>query len=62
MLRPEHESTLDKMQAERRNKKKPPELEVDSEYDILDKKNNQRMKRKQALADAMNKLHDPDIA
>ncbi len=62
MLRPEHESTLDKMQAKRQNKKKPPMLEVDSEYDILDKKNNQRMKRKQALADAMNKLHDPDIA
>ena len=62
MLRPEHESTLDKMQAKRQKQKKPPMLEVDSEYDILDKKNNQRMKRKQALADAMNKLHDPDIA
>jgi hypothetical protein len=62
MLRSEHESTLDKMQAKRQNKKKPPELEVDSEYDILDKKINQRMKRKEALHAAMNKIHDPDIA
>ena len=62
MLRSEHESTLDKMQAKRQNKKKIQELEVDSEYDILDKKNNQRMKRKAALHAAMNKIHDPDIA
>jgi hypothetical protein len=62
MLRPQHESTLDKAQAKRQNKKNPPELTVDSKYDILDKKANQRMKRKQALHDAMNKLHDPDIA
>ena len=61
MLRPEHESTLEKNQA-KRNKPKPQELEVDSNYDILDKKANQRMKRKQALHEAMNKLHDPDIA
>ena len=61
MLRPEHESTLEKNQA-KRNKPKPQELEVDSKYDILDKKANQRMKRKQALHEAMNKLHDPDIA
>lgn len=62
MLRAEHESTLDKQQRMRQNKKKPLELEVDSKYDILDKKNNQRMKRKAALHAAMNKLHDPDIA
>jgi hypothetical protein len=62
MLRDHKESTLEKQQRQRQTKKKPPELEVDSEYDILDKKNNQRMKRKQALHDAMNKLHDPDIA
>ena len=61
MLRPEHESTLEKNQA-KRNKPKPQELEVESKYDILDKKANQRMKRKQALHEAMNKLHDPDIA
>jgi hypothetical protein len=62
MLRPEHESTLDKMQAERRNKKKPPELAVGGKGEMLMAKENARMKRKQALADAMNKIHDPDIA
>ena len=62
MLRPHKESTLEKQQRMRQDKKKPPELEVDSEYDILDKKINERMKRKAALAKAMNKLHDPDIA
>ena len=61
MLRPEHESTLEKNQA-KRNKPKPQELEVDSKYDILDKKANQRMKRKQALHEAMSRLHDPDTA
>ena len=61
MLRPHKESTLEKQEA-KRNKPRPAELEVDSEYDILDKKNNQRMKRKEALHAAMNKIHDPDIA
>lgn len=61
MLRPHKESTLEK-QEKKRNKPKLSELEVDSEYDILDKKNNQRMKRKAALHAAMNKIHDPDIA
>ena len=62
MLRPEHESTLEKMQAERRNKKKPPELNVNSKDDIINKKINERLKRKAMLAKAMNKLTDPDIA
>ena len=62
MLRPHKKSTLEKQEKIRQNKKKPPELEVDSEYDILDKKNNQRMKRKAALHAAINKIHDPDIA
>jgi hypothetical protein len=61
MLRPHKESTLEKNE-KKRNKPRSPELEVDSEYDILDKKNNQRMKRKAALHAAMNKIHDPDIA
>ena len=61
MLRPHKESTLEKQEA-KRNKPRQPELEVDSEYDILDKKNNQRMKRKAMLHAAMNKIHDPDIA
>ena len=61
MLRPHKESTLEKNEA-KRNKPRPPELEIDSKYDILDKKNNQRMKRKAMLHAAMNKIHDPDIA
>lgn len=61
MLRPHKESTLEK-QEKARNKPKPQELEVDSEYDMLDKKANQRMKRKAMLHAAMNKIHDPDIA
>ena len=61
MLRPAKESTLEKNE-KKRNKPHPPELEVDSEYDILDKKANQRMKRKAMLHAAMNKIHNPDIA
>jgi hypothetical protein len=62
MLREHKETTLEKQQRARQTKKKSPELEVDSKYDILDKKNNQRMKRKAMLHAAMNKIHDPDIA
>lgn len=58
MLRPEHQSTLEKNQA-KRNKPKSRELAEDG---LLNSKVNQRMKRKEALHDAMNKLHDPDIA
>jgi hypothetical protein len=61
ILREHKKSTLEKQEA-KRNKPRPAELEVDSEYDILDKKANQRMKRKAALHAALNKIHDPDIA
>jgi hypothetical protein len=61
MLRPEHQSTLEKQQAERQNKKKPPELAVGGKGEMLNPLINKRLKRKQALADAMNKIHDPDI-
>ena len=61
MLRPEHESTLEK-QVKERMKPKPQELAVGGKEDILNKKTNERMKRKQALLAAMNKIHDPDIA
>ena len=61
LLREHKESTLEK-QEKKRNQPKPQELEVDSEYDILDKKINHRMKRKAMLHAAMNKIHDPDIA
>jgi hypothetical protein len=58
MLRPEHESTLEKQQKKRQDHNPPLELD---DSGILNKKANQRMKRKQALMDAMNKNHDPDI-
>jgi hypothetical protein len=61
MLRPEHESTLEKQQKERM-KPKPQELAVGGKGDILNRKTNERMKRKEALLAAMNKIHDADIA
>jgi hypothetical protein len=41
---------------------KKPELNVANKYNKLQELENKRMKRKQQLADAMNKIHDPDIA
>jgi len=61
LLREHKESTLEKNE-KARNKPKPQELAVGSKDDILNKKNNDRMKRKAALLMAMNKIHDPDIA
>jgi hypothetical protein len=58
MLRPEHESTLEKQQKKRQDHNPPLELD---DSGILNKKANQRMRRKQMLMDAMNKNHDPDI-
>ena len=59
MLRPEHESTLEKQQKKRQQHNPP--LELDDSV-LLNKKSNERMKRKAALMDAMNQLHDADIA
>ena len=61
LLRPEHTSTLEKQVIER-HKPKPQELAVGGEGDILNRKTNERMKRKVALLAAMNKIHDPDIS
>jgi len=61
LLRAHKESTLEKNE-KARNKPKPQELAVSGKDDILNKKNNERMKRKAALLTAMNKIHDPDIA
>lgn len=58
MLRPHKETTLEKQQKKRQNHNPP--LELDDSI-LLNRKANQRMKRKQALMDAMNKNHDPDI-
>jgi hypothetical protein len=62
MLRPAKESTLERQEKMRQDKKKPPELNVNSKDDIINKKINERIKRKAMLASAMNKLTDPDIA
>jgi hypothetical protein len=58
MLRPHKDSTLEKQQKKRQEKNPPLELEDNG---ILNKKANERMKRKEALSKAMNRLHDPDI-
>jgi hypothetical protein len=58
MLRPHKDSTYDKAQKKRQEKNPPLELE---DSGILNRKANERMKRKEALSKAMNKYHDPDI-
>ena len=58
MLRPHKESTLEKQQKQRQDHNPPLELD---DSNILNKKANERMKRKEALSKAMNKYHDPDI-
>ena len=58
MLRLHKETTLEKQQKKRQEKNPPLELEDNG---ILNKKANERMKRKEALSKAMNRLHDPDI-
>ena len=58
MLRPHKDSTLEKQQKQRQEKNPPLELDDNG---ILNKKANERMKRKEALSKAMNKYHDPDI-
>ena len=61
MLRPHKESTLEKQQKKRQDHNPSLEENVGSRSDILNKKINQRLKRKEALSKAMNKYHDPDI-
>lgn len=58
MLRAHKDSTLEKQQKKRQEHNPPLELDDNG---ILNKKANQRMKRKEALSKAMNKYHDPDI-
>jgi hypothetical protein len=58
MLRPHKESTLEKQQKKRQDHNPP--LELDDSI-LLNRKANERMKRKEALSKAMNKYHDPDI-
>lgn len=58
MLRPHKESTLEKQQKKRQDHNPPLELD---DSNILNKKANERIKRKEALSKAMNKYHDVDI-
>lgn len=46
MLRPEHESTLEKAQAKRQKHNPPKEMNVGSPTDIINKKINERLNRK----------------
>lgn len=60
LLQTHKESTLEKAQAKRDAKKNPLEIEVNGKDDIINKRINQRLKRKQMIHDAMNKIKDPD--
>ena len=61
MLRPKKESTLEKQQKKRQEHNPPLELAEGGKGVMLNKKENARMRRKEALSKAMNKYHDPDI-
>jgi hypothetical protein len=61
MLRPAKESTLEKQQRKRQEHNPPLELAEGGKGEMLNKKANERMRRKEALSKAMNKYHDPDI-
>jgi hypothetical protein len=61
MLRPHKDSTLEKQQKKRQQHNPPLELAEGGKGEILNKKANERMRRKEALSKAMNKYHDPDI-
>ena len=55
MLRPEHESTLEKMQAKRQKHNPPKEENVGSKDDIINKKINERLKSKALMGKEYDK-------
>jgi hypothetical protein len=55
MLRPEHTSTLDKAQAKRQKHNPPKEENVGSKDDIINKKINERLKRKEMMGKEYDK-------
>ena len=61
ILRNHKESTLEKQQKKRQDHNPPLELAEGGKGEMLNKKENARMRRKEALSKAMNKYHDPDI-
>jgi hypothetical protein len=56
MLRPEHESTLEKAQAKRQAHNPPKEENVGSPTDIINKKINERLKRKTLIGKEYDKF------
>jgi hypothetical protein len=56
MLRPEHESTLEKAQAKRQKHNPPQEENVGSPTDIINKKINERLKRKEMIGKEYDKF------
>ena len=61
LLREHTESTLEKQTKKRQEKKRSQELNVANEYNVLQKLENQRMKRKAMIQAQFNKFQ-PDIA
>ena len=55
MLREHKETTLEKNQRKRQTKKKPLELNVNSPADIINKKINERLKRKEMMSKEYDK-------
>ena len=55
LLREHKETTLEKNQRERQTKKKPLELNVNSSTDIINKKINERLKRREMMAKEYDK-------
>jgi hypothetical protein len=56
MLRPEHESTLEKAQAKRQAHNPPKEMNVGSPTDTINKKINERLKRKTLIGKEYDKF------
>lgn len=54
-------NTLDKQQKKRQEKKRSQELDVANKYNVLQKLENQRMKRKAMIQAQFNKF-EPDMA
>ena len=61
LLREHTESTLEKQTKKRQEKKRSQELNVANEYNVLQKLENQRMKRKAMIQAQFNKFQ-PDMA
>lgn len=61
LLQAHKESTYEKQQKKRQEKKRSQELDVANKYNVLQKLENQRMKRKAMIQAQFNKF-EPDMA